>query len=481
MSHSDIRSKNRVTGVGQAAGDSAATFPCPLPVGTKRQQRITSDLCIVLGEAGCPLAFPVDERLRFETLLANLSATFVNVPANQVDSQIVSALRQMVELLELDRCGFGEMSADRNQLAITHSYELAGVPPSPRIIVEEQMPWYARAISQGEPIRMCRLPDDLPPEAIPERYYCIQSGLKSQLTIPLKVTGAVVGGIGFASYRSHRDWPDELVQRLRLVGDIFTNALARKRAEEALQRATAQAAVLLNQLAHATRLELVSHLTTSIAHEVNQPLCAIASNAQTAVDLLGIGNVEEAKKALQDIWADAKRASNVVGRVRGMVKKEEPCRTPARLASVIEELAPLLLREATARGVVLRIELDTKDLTVVCDRVQLQQVLLNLLLNAVDAVADDSVGPPEVVIRAWAENASWALVSFEDTGIGLAKEDCERVFAPFFTTKAKGLGMGLNISRSLIAAHGGSLWATPGLGHGTTFHVRLPVASGRQP
>jgi C4-dicarboxylate-specific signal transduction histidine kinase len=291
---------------------------------------------------------------------------------------------------------------------ITHSYQVPGVPPSPRVILEAQFPFYAKKVYEGQ---VFRAPEDLPPEAVREREFAARTGLQSNLTIPLKVTGSVVGGIGFASFRRARDWPDELVQRLRLVGDIFTNALARKRADEALQRATEEAAVLRNQLAHTTRLELISHLTTSIAHEVNQPLCAIASNAQTAVDLLGIPDIEEVKKALQDIWSDARRASEVIGRIRSMVKKEEPCRAPARLASVIEELAPLLLRETTARGVGLRIELDAEDLMVVCDRVQLQQVLLNLLLNAVEAVAKASVGPPAVVIRAWEENADWARVS----------------------------------------------------------------------
>lgn len=368
---------------------TAMTSAAALPVGANGQQGITSVLCEALEEAGSSPALPAQERLRFETFLANLSATFVNVPASQVDAQIESGLRQIVESLDLDRSGFGELSAEG--MVITHSYQAPGVPPSPRVVLESQFPFYARKVHEGE---VFRVPEDLPPEASREREFAARTGLKSNLTIPLKVTGSVVGGIGFASFRAHRDWPDGLIQRLRLVGDVFTNALARKRADEALRRATEQAAVLRNQLAHATRLELVSHLTASIAHEVNQPLCAIASNAQTAADLLGMGDVEEAKKALEDIRADARRASDVIGRVRGMVKKEEPCRAPARLSSVIEELAPLLFRESAARGVVLRLELDAKHLTVFCDRVQLQQVLLNLLVNAIEAVVEGSVGPP---------------------------------------------------------------------------------------
>jgi signal transduction histidine kinase len=431
-----------------------------------------------LEEAGCPLAAPWQERLRFETLLAELSATFVTVPAGDVDRQIKVALQRLVELLGIDRSGFAELSADGKQFVVTHSYELPGVSMCPLGNVEAYFPSYAQKVFQGQ---VFRVPDDLPPEAVQEREYCDQVGLKSNVMIPLKVGGAIVGGIGFASYRSRCDWPDDLIQRLRLVGEIFTNALARKRADEALQRAAEQARRLRDQLAHATRLELISHLATSIVHEVNQPLCAIASNAQTAVDLLDLGDVEEAKRALQDIWGDARRGSEVIGRIRGMVKKDEPCRSPTSIASVIEELAPLLFREAAARAVALKLDLKAKDLVVVGDRVQLQQVVLNLLLNAIEAVSAASVGPPEVRIRAWWENPDWAHVSVEDTGAGLSEEDCEKVFAPFFTTKAKGLGMGLSISRSIIAAHGGRLWATPGAAHGTTFHFRLPAAPRVQP
>lgn len=175
------------------------------------------------------------DRIRFEAFLADLSATFVNVVADLVDSQIVSALRQIVMFLDIDRSGFAELLGD--QMLITHSFELPGVPPSPRIIVEKHFPAYARMVRAGEPFQ---LPDDLPEDAVAEREYCARSGLLSQLTVPLKVTGAVVGGIGFASLRAKVNWPEELIRRLRLVGDIFTNALARKRAEEALRTLAAR-------------------------------------------------------------------------------------------------------------------------------------------------------------------------------------------------------------------------------------------------
>ncbi len=234
MSHASAQPGNRENGH-DTCGTATGVLRCPLPAEFQTVEALTADVCRTLDELGCPLASKVEDRLRFETLLAELSATFVNLPADQVDSQIEGALRRLVELLGLDRGGLAEVLADQNRLVITHSYNLPGTPPHTRFILNEQLPWYTRAIYKGEPLRLATLPDDLPPEATAERDYCLREGLKAHVMIPLKVMGSVVGAIGFASFRGSRDWPDELIQRLRLVGEIFTNALARKRADEALR------------------------------------------------------------------------------------------------------------------------------------------------------------------------------------------------------------------------------------------------------
>ena len=204
---------------------------CPVPSMQDRIVGVDSDSCQALDDAGCPLAADMRKRLSFEALLSELSAKFINAPANRVDSQIEWGLQRIVELLEIDRCGLGEVLTDRKQLVVTHSYQLPGVPPSARLMLDADFPAYAKMIHQG---LVVRLPDDMPPDEIPVREYCRQTGLQSNLTIPLVVKGTVVGGIGFSSFRSRRILPDELIPRLRLVGDIFTNALARKRADHAL-------------------------------------------------------------------------------------------------------------------------------------------------------------------------------------------------------------------------------------------------------
>jgi DNA-binding CsgD family transcriptional regulator len=199
-------------------------------------------------EAGHPLASAFQERSRFETFLADLSAAFISVPADQVDSQILTGLRQIVEFLRIDRSGFGELVAEKNKILITHSYEVPGVTPTPRIYVEAHWPVYARKVQEGEPFRV---PEDLPAEASAEREYLAQVGLKSQFTIPLKMAGAVVGAIGFASFRSHLEWPEDLVLRLGLLGDVFNYSLARKHTYEALQRANQHVRSLRKELAQA--------------------------------------------------------------------------------------------------------------------------------------------------------------------------------------------------------------------------------------
>lgn len=227
MSHCPAVSENHI--------DLEAAVRCPLPAQPQGRGPLTSSLCTVLGEGGCPLALPMQDRLQFDTLLGELSATFVNLPSSKVDSRIELALRCLVDHLGVDRGALAEVPAGQRRLVITHAHHLPGVPLLPGMILEEHLPWYARTIHEGKVFRASRLPDDLPAEAALERVYCIRVGLKSHVMIPLKVMGSVVGAIGFGSFREYRDWPDDLIQRLRLVGEILTNALARKQSDEALQ------------------------------------------------------------------------------------------------------------------------------------------------------------------------------------------------------------------------------------------------------
>ena len=155
----------------------------------------------------------LEERLRFERLLADLSAEFVNVAADLVDAQIEHALERLVDFLGVERGSFGQISEDDKGILATHSFVVPGYPPLPPLIVEYELPWYAEQVRRGELMRFDRLPGDAPAEAVNEREYVIKTGMKSNLTIPLKAGGVVLGVLSFGAFRQFRSWPDELVQR----------------------------------------------------------------------------------------------------------------------------------------------------------------------------------------------------------------------------------------------------------------------------
>ena len=255
---------------------------------------------------------------------------------------------------------------------------------------------------------------------------------------------------------------DGEVRELQGIGRDITE---RKRAEEANQR-----------LAHAGRVALMGELTALIAHEVNQPLGAILSNADAAELLLeaGPGRLDEVRRILADIRKDDLRASEVVRRVRELVRPHELERRPLDLNEVTAGVLQLVGAEAARRGVVVQAKLAPTLPAVQAGRIHLQQVLLNLLLNAVDAMADTPESQRRLAVRT-AHVAGGVEVSVTDAGHGIVPEQLPRLFDSFFTTKKDGMGMGLSIARSIVEAHGGRIWAENNPGGGATFRFTLPA------
>jgi len=248
----------------------------------------------------------------------------------------------------------------------------------------------------------------------------------------------------------------------------------RKRAEEALNHAQ-------SALAHMTRVTTLGELTASIAHEVNQPLAAIVNNASACLSLLSRepADVEELRAALADINSDAERASAVIERLRAMAKRSAPDRIPVRPTDLVHEVVALTAAESARRRVAIRTDVPADLPLVLGDRVQLQQVLLNLVVNAMDAMSgvDDPERSLDIRGRVDGLDGSPAVtISVEDRGIGLQPDELERPFEPFYTTKPHGMGLGLAISRSIIEAHSGRLWGESQRGRGAVFSFCLPAA-----
>ena len=673
------------------------------------------------------------ERLRFETLLSGLSATFVSLPAGDVGPAIESGLQRIVTELDIDRAILAELGPRRELARVTYGWTRIGIGPLPMSVDLHDFPWMGARLGQGQVVHFSSA-SELPEEAATDRRSVTALGVRSLVAVPLLVGGAIVGSLACSSLRVERAWPDELIQRLRLIAEVFANALARRRAESRIReseerfRVTADSApwmvwmsdsdgrrtyfnsgwldvtgrrlddeigdgwaatvhpddreaclatvreavrvrrpftleyrlqrwdgehrwildhglprtgtdggvvgyigsatdvtemkiaqqvvaesnalrsaifgslyghvaaldrhgviVAVNEswlrfadengadaaqvsvgahyldvcqraaamgdadarraaaaitavledgsehgeieylchtpagarwfemaveplrrpeggavishvdvtrrrhaedLAHRQREELartlrvtaLGGLATSLAHEVNQPLAAIVANAQASLHVLdaslapNLGAAGDVREALRDIAADAKRASEIIHRLRGVLRKEHATSPALGVNELVENAVSLLWPDLGRKGITVVRDYDAGVPPVPGDPVQLQQVLLSLLLNASEAITAAGDGPRDITIGTAAREAGLVEISIGDTGIGVQEAEMARMFEHWVSTKQDGLGTGLAISRSIIQAHGGRIWATRRSGRGLTVHVALPAA-----
>jgi two-component system sensor kinase FixL len=539
------------------------------------------------------------ERLRFEEFLSRLSAAFVHLSSREIGAAIAASLQDLGEFLRLDRVLLLRFAPESRRLEVAWSWAAPGFDREPKAIVARDCPAAADLLLEDKPFVFSPGRDRA---ALPE------ADVRSSVTIPLFGTGTAHGGLALDSIASQRTWPEELVQRLRLVAEVFASVLARKEGEDALRasevmksailsslssgvavldrqgrviavneswtrlgadlkttpyggaameadylelcrqavrhaaphatdmlvgteqvldrarggfafeysspgpkaerwfavsvvplnrpeggavvshtevterkRAEVQAQRNRQELAHFARVSTMGELTASLAHELRQPLTGIMTNAQAARKLLGRvpPDLGELRDSLEDIISDNRRAADVIQRLRDMLRKGELRQARLDLNELIGEVTRLLSSDAIIRSITVKLDLAPSPVVVSGDRVQLEQVILNLFMNAMDAMAEVPDGQRTIVVRTDKSAAKPAHVAIEDGGTGLREGTQERLFEPFYTTKVAGMGMGLSIARSIIEAHGGTIWATNNGTRGATFHFTLPSADGR--
>jgi two-component system, LuxR family, sensor kinase FixL len=674
------------------------------------------------------------ERLRFETLVSELSAAFITLPARDAPGQIEKALGRIVDELRLDRAILVERDNQRpDEMEVTHSWTRSGVNALPRPVVKRAYPWVGSRVQAGHIVALGRV-DDLPAEAKTDRASLIAMGTRSLVAVPLIIDGVVGGALAFSSISEEREWPDELAQRLRLLAEIFANALARHKAASAARESedrfrllaetaplmiwmsdpagrrtyfnrrwldltgrsaeedladgwidsvnpddrkaahetyeqavaerksftidyrlrrldgedrwildhgvpridddgvfvgyvgsviditalnTALQAVLESnalrsaifgslygqvaaidsdgviiavnhswtrfaenspdparglavganclevwreaaaagdadafrayeavtavlkcqkdhvfeyacrsqdgerwfemavepfrrpeggavisyiditrrhhaeeearrqreELAHAQRVTTLGELSASLAHEINQPLAAIVTNAQAAIRLLNRQGVAhtDVSEALTDMAADARRASAIIQRLRALSRKEHAPQAGLDLNELIDDVVSLLRHDFVRKQITVLRAFDPVVPTVSGDPVQLQQVILNLLVNAGEAIALTDGGKREVAIATRYRSPGRVEVAVRDSGTGAKGSDLARIFERFVSTKPGGLGMGLAISRSIVEAHGGQIRAIANPDRGLTLHVELPCEESAVP
>lgn len=302
------------------------------------------------------------------------------------------------------------------------------------------------------------------------------------LTRYLQTGQARIIGIGREVEGQHKDgtrFPIEVaVSEIRAPdARVFTGVVrdisARRRAEDEARRRNAE-------LAHAARLSTIGELTSGIAHEINQPLTAMVNFAEACLRMLRSGNADTHKleDALGQITVQGQRAGHIIRHMRRLARKGESERVTVDISRLVPDVLGLVSNELRASGIALHLVLDESLPAVKCDRIQIEQVVLNLVRNAMDVLEEGPAEGRELTIRTRADGHENVEILVEDTGEGFAVGGDERIFETFFTTKADGLGMGLSISRSIIEDHGGRLWASPRPGGGAIFHVNLPASDG---
>lgn len=300
---------------------------------------------------------------------------------------------------------------------------------------------------------------------------------RSVLCLPLMNQARLVGVLYLENELAPRVFVPARTEVLKLLAFQAATAIEnsrldaeRRRADDALRQAQAE-------LAHASRVMTMSALASSIAHEVSQPLVAVVANANAGLRWLNrqTPDLFEVGEALTAIVSQGQRASEVIAGMRAMLRKTAPDRALLDINVLIRETLVLIEGEALRHGCVIRMEPGAALPAVLCDRVQVQQVLLNLVMNGLEAMQETDPEQRTLTLRT-AVDAEGVRVAVADAGVGLDAEAGERLFEAFFTTKAGGLGMGLSICQAIVEAHGGRLWASPNRPHGTVFHLALPPA-----
>ena len=540
----------------------------------------------------------LSERLAHETLLSDLSAAFINLPVERIDEEIEQGIRRIATVLEIDRGEVMQLSKDGLDARVTHSWAAEGLERAPLGLLKDQevKTWGLECLRRGELAVFSRV-DDVADMSDEEKAHWRREGVKSGVVIPITVAGRTLGGVAFASVRKERVWSNELVQRLRLMGEIFANALLRKRSEEILiasernyreifnaandatfvhdpatgaivdvndatldmfgysydalirldsgslrygdaaqaqeelqqlllrtteegpqvaewlcrrkdgscfyaevnlkqasiggqprvlavvrdisERKQAEKAAELHraELARAWHVNALGEMASGLAHELNQPLCAILNYANGCLRLARKRELPKAalRESIKEVIGQAERAGDIVKRVRGLVGKREPHCVKLDVKALLNDAMDMIEKEAAKHDVKVVPEFKGRLPKVHADDVEIEQVAMNLMRNAIEAMGDEQVAERTLTISASRPKKETVEVAIKDTGRGLSPELSEQVFNSFFTTKEHGLGIGLSLSRRIVEAHGGRLWVESDGSSGTTFRFTLPV------
>jgi signal transduction histidine kinase/CheY-like chemotaxis protein len=415
-------------------------------------------------------------RVTFEGLVTGISAHFINLALERVDQGILQALGQLGEYTGVDRAYILLFGADKSSHDRSHAWQRAGIEAPvahPWDLPPGEWPASLERFVQQEALHVPSVRELSP---TPEKASLAERGIRSWLSLPMSCAGRRVGRLGFDAVQAEKRWSDDDIALLRTVGEIFANALERKRAE-------AERQALEAQLRQSQRMEAIGTLAGGIAHNFNNILGAIIGYGEMALAALPAGGGQPGRY-VQQVMSAGQRGKALVDQILAFSRRGEHERRPTRVQSVVEEAVDLL-RGSLPTTIAIRTRLEAAAATVVGDPSQLQQVVVNLAANAAQAM--DGHGTLEIALdtvelagdcalsHGSLVAGSYARLTVRDGGRGMDEATAERVFEPFFTTKAAGSGTGLGLStvHGIVADHGGAIDVRSRPGEGSTFEVYL--------
>lgn len=416
---------------------------------------------------------PLNADHAYDVLVAKVARALVRATANEIDVEINFWLKNVAIELGLDRSTIAQIDSSTGLASFTHGwarepYEVISQP----LNASKLLPWTVRQMLADRTVVMSS-PDELPEDAVIDRESFLLYGPKSNVMVPIVVGGTVVAGMSFASLLAPRKWSPEAVNGFQAIGEIFGLGLERK-------RTVAENLQLRDELNYVSRVSTMGELAASMTHELNQPLGAILNNAESLQAMIesGIADVGEIQACIDDIIQDNNRAQETIQRVWTLFQRKQVISSKIDLNECLTKIFHILRSDARLRRIDLQLNVPEWLPLVVAESIQLQQAVINLVLNAFDAVAGNHCRPREVRLTAMASvDADCVEILVSDNGPGIPLEVMSRIFDPFFTTKSKGMGMGLAIARSIITAYEGSLSVTLNASQGATFVIKLPVAT----
>lgn len=409
--------------------------------------------------------------LRLQRLLTEISSSFITTRETETSLIIESSQQIICETLGLDRSTLWLFSEDGEEMALTCFWQRSQGPPLRRNIAsKDNLPWADQQIRDGKSFRFSLL-SDLPPEAEKDRKTLSQYGTKSNVTFPLLAHGKVFGALAFATLTAERSWTDEEVSSLELISQIFSHAIGKRRAED-------HADQLRDEIQRSARASVLGELAASLAHEINQPLTTILSNAQAAQRFIasGTASTTEILTILDDIIRADKRAADVIRNLREILCDEPLHRELVCLNELISEACELCSNDPTCDGIDLIFDPCHSNPRVRLARVEIHQLLVNLITNASQAMKETPPDQRRILIQTQGNDGMLQL-HVRDNGLGIPPEHLDRIFEPFHTTRSDGLGMGLAICRRIAHAHGGTLKAANYETGGAVFTFSLPIRS----